>query len=212
MTNRLIRRHDQFFKRLLDKPGTAGALLKERLPPEVAALLTDEPPDLMPGSFVPKELAEYRTDRLYRARTQGDRPVLIHVIVEHKSSPDNRVGLQLLGYTTQILQQWDDREGRDAKGNLLPLPAVLSMVVYNGADAWKVPLSLAEATDADEKLRPWLPDLHYTLVDLGRIDDGRLSRQEVLQSRILDPQARGTGRRPSPDAVGLGEGRAGFGV
>jgi hypothetical protein len=51
----LIQRHDQFFKRLLDKPGAAGALLKERLLPDVVALLTDEPPELLSGSFVPKE-------------------------------------------------------------------------------------------------------------------------------------------------------------
>jgi hypothetical protein len=107
------------------------------------------------------------------------------VVIEHKSSPDPRVGLQLLGYTTQILQQWDSREGSDAHGALSPLPAVLSMVVYNGAAAWKVPSSLAEATDADEELRPWLTDLRYTLVDLGRIDDGRLSRQEVLRVGFL---------------------------
>jgi len=43
--SRLIQRHDQFFKRLLDQPGAAGALLRERLPPEVAALLDDRPPE-----------------------------------------------------------------------------------------------------------------------------------------------------------------------
>ena len=183
MTSRLIQRHDQFIKRLLDKPGTAGTLLRERLPSEVVALLGDDPPELMAGSFVPKELAEYRTDRLYRARTKGNRPVFIHVVIEHKSKPDPRVGLQLLGYTAQILQHLDSH--RDPKGTLPPLPAVLSMVVYNGAATWTVPLSLAETTDADEELRPWLTDLRYTLVDLGRIDDGLLSRQEMLRVGFL---------------------------
>ena len=59
------------------------------------------------------------------------------------------------------------------------------MVVYNGVAAWNVPLSLVEATDAEEDLRPWLTDLRYTLVDLGRIDDVRLSRQEVLRVGFL---------------------------
>ncbi len=185
MPSRLIHRHDQFFKRLLDQPGAAGALLHERLPPKVAALLADDVPELLAGSFVPKELAEYRTDRLFRARTKSGRPVFIHVVVEHKSAPDQRVGLQLMGYATQILQWWDRREGRSAEGALLPLPAVMSMVVYNGEATWNVPLSLSLATDADEELRPWLPDLRYTLVDLGRIDDGRLSREQVLRIGFL---------------------------
>ncbi|CAK0779009.1 hypothetical protein WCLP8_870005 [uncultured Gammaproteobacteria bacterium] len=46
MTTRQIQRHDHFFQRLLDKPGTAGTLLRERLPEEVAQLLVDAPPVL----------------------------------------------------------------------------------------------------------------------------------------------------------------------
>ena len=41
MPERLIQRHDQFFKRLLDQPGAAAALLRERLPPGLAARLSD---------------------------------------------------------------------------------------------------------------------------------------------------------------------------
>jgi hypothetical protein len=56
MPERLLQRHDQFFKRLIDEPGTAGAPLRERLPPALAALLSDDPPERMPGSFVPDDL------------------------------------------------------------------------------------------------------------------------------------------------------------
>jgi predicted transposase YdaD len=174
----LIQRHDQFFKRLLDQPGAAGALLRERLPPEVAALLDDGPPELMAGSFVPAELREYRTDRLYRARTTGGRPLLIHTVVEHKSAPDSRIGLQLLGYKTRILEAWDRAEG-------LPWPAVLSLVVYHGRAGWRVPLTLAGAVDADPVLRPWLVDFRYSLVDLGRLDDVGLSGNAVLRTGFL---------------------------
>ena len=31
--------HDKLFKGLLDQPGTAGALLRERLPAEISSLL-----------------------------------------------------------------------------------------------------------------------------------------------------------------------------
>ncbi|MBF0272135.1 MAG: Rpn family recombination-promoting nuclease/putative transposase [Magnetococcales bacterium] len=34
--------HDRLFKALLSSPDTAGALLRERLPPEVAELLASE--------------------------------------------------------------------------------------------------------------------------------------------------------------------------
>jgi hypothetical protein len=88
MPDRLIRHHDQFFKHLLDRPGAAGMLLRERLPRAVTRLLVEDPPELMAGSFVTQTLSEMRSDRLYRTRTMTGRPVLIYALIEHKSSPD----------------------------------------------------------------------------------------------------------------------------
>ncbi len=185
MVSRQLQRHDQFFQRLLDQPGAAGALLRERLPAEVAALLVAEPPELVPGTFVSRRLRGYRTDRLYRTRTLTGRPALIYTLVEHKSRPEQRISLQLLGYQTQILEQWDAREGKAPDGTLRPLPALITLVVYNGTEDWNVPLSLAEATDADPALRPWTVDFRYSLVNLKSIPDARLSTEKVLRVGLL---------------------------
>lgn len=104
MPSRRVQRHDAFFQTLLDRPGNAGTLLRERLPPEVVALLTDDPPEHVPGSFVSRRLRKYQTDRLYRTRTTTGRPVLVYTLIEHKADPDPRIGLQLLGYQAQILE------------------------------------------------------------------------------------------------------------
>jgi predicted transposase YdaD len=180
---RLFHRHDAYFKRLLDQPGTALALLRERLPAVVARRLVDEEPEALSTSFISDELEERRPDRLYLTRTREGQPVLVYTLVEHKSSPDHRTGLQLLGYDVQILQWWDKREGRDENGRLRKLPALFSIVVYNGEEKWNVPLTLTGATEGgdDEEIRPWLPDLRYTLVDLGQMDSGFLSRHRVLR-------------------------------
>lgn len=185
MASRQVQRHDQFFRQLLDKPGTAGTLLRERLPPEVATLLAPEPPELMPGSFVSKRLRGYRTDRLYRTRTITGQPVLIYTLIEAKSKPFPRIGLQLLGYQYHILDQWDRTEGRAPDGTLRPLPALVTIVVYNGTAEWNVPLSLAEATDADAALQPYILDFRYSLVDLGRIPDADLSSERKLRVGLL---------------------------
>ena len=185
MTARQVQRHDQFFQRLLEKPGAAGALLRERLPVEVVQLLVDEPPELVPGTFVSRRLRGYRTDRLYKTRTITGRQVLVYALIEHKNTPDQRVGLQLLGYKYHVLDHWDRTEGRNPDGSLRPLPALVTMVVYNGSAEWDVPLSLAGATDADEALRPYIVDFRYSLVDLGRIPDANLSRERILRVGLL---------------------------
>ena len=180
--SRLTQRHDQFFKRLLDQPGAAGALLRERLPPEIAALLSDESPEHIAGSFVPAELREYRTDRLYRVRTVSGRPWFVHCIVEHKSAPDFWIGPQLLGYKVQILEWWKRTE---APGARVSLPAVISIVIYHGKAEWLVPLNFADTIDAGSEVRPWLVDFRYVLVDLGHIENAQLSRNEVLRVGFL---------------------------
>jgi hypothetical protein len=87
---RLFHRHDAYFKRLLDQPGTALALLRERLPAVVARRLVDEEPESLPTSFISDDLEERRPDRLYLTRTREGQPVLVYTLVEHKSSPDHR--------------------------------------------------------------------------------------------------------------------------
>ncbi|MEO5376052.1 MAG: Rpn family recombination-promoting nuclease/putative transposase [Alphaproteobacteria bacterium] len=211
MASRQVQRHDQFFQRLLDQPDTAGALLRERLPPDVVALLAPEPPELMPGSFVSRRLRGYRTDRLYKTRTITGRPALIYALVEAKSKPAPRIPLDLLGYQYQALSHWDRTEGRAPDGTLLPLPAIVTMVVYNGAAPWTIPLSLAEATDADAALRPYILDFHYSLVDLGRIPDSELSHERklrvgllILKHGSLNRATRSTLRKLMQEAMRLG--------
>ncbi|UEM03173.1 Rpn family recombination-promoting nuclease/putative transposase [Skermanella rosea] len=186
MTSRLIQRHDHFFKRLLDQPGAAGALIRERLPEEVARQLSPEDPVLEHGSFVDRELQEYRTDRLYRTRTLTGGAAFIYALLEHKAWPEPRIGLQLLGYEVKIWQWWVQREGRDADGRLKPLPPILPLVVYHGEAEWRIPLDFAAGMElGDEMLRPYLLDFRYSLADLGRIDGASLSREKVLRVGLL---------------------------
>jgi hypothetical protein len=127
--------------------------------------------------------------------------VLIYTLIEHKAKPEPRIGLQLLGYQYHLLEQWDQTEGRYPDGSLRPLPAVVTLVVYQGAAEWTVPLSLAEAVDLhlSAALRPYLLDFHYSLVDLGRIPDIHLSQERRLRVGLLilkhGPLARATRKK-----------------
>lgn len=187
MPSRLIKRHDQFFKRLLDHAGTAGALIRERLPWEVAERLAPDAPELVSGSFVDNELREYHTDRLYRVRTVDGEAAFIYALVEHKSSPDPGIGLQLLIYQTRVWQWWVEHQGQGREeGGRRRLPAIFPLVIYHGEAAWRIPLDFASGIDhADDALRPYLLNFRYSLADLGRIDDARLSREKRLRIGLL---------------------------
>jgi len=58
--------HDRLFKALTSRPDLAGTLIRERLPPDIVALLTDDPPEPLDGSFIDPDLQGTQSDRLFR--------------------------------------------------------------------------------------------------------------------------------------------------
>ena len=173
--------HDKLFKGLLDQPGTAGALLRERLPSDIACFLTDDPPELLDGEFIDEALQGSQSDRLFRALLKGGGEVLLYVLIDHKSTPEPGIILQLLGY---LLRIWSRYAGGKAEA-LRSLPPILPMVVYHGASEWKVSLSLRDTIKAPEAIKQYQPDVRYVLVDLGPIPNEQLSAYPPLRAGLL---------------------------
>ena len=111
--------------------------------------------------------------------------MFIYCLLEHKSTPDPHIAIQLLGYQYQILEHWHRTAGKNPYGSWQSLPAILTMVVYHGKAEWNIPLSLVDATDTDPALHPYLLNFSYRLVDLGRIPDANLSEQRNLRVGLL---------------------------
>ncbi|MBF0272323.1 MAG: Rpn family recombination-promoting nuclease/putative transposase, partial [Magnetococcales bacterium] len=176
----IIHPHDRFLKALLSNPTTAGTLLRERLPKAVVEVLASDPPELVEGSFVDEELRAHLTDRLYRVKTLTGRTALLYVLIEHKSSPDVRIGWQLTKYMVEALKQWEREHGKWER-----LPAIVPFVFYHGATAWRVPDEFLALVDAEEGWHPYLLNFRFTVLDLGRIDDRQLSRQPNLRAWLL---------------------------
>jgi predicted transposase YdaD len=88
MQNHPTNIHDAFFKAALSTSEMADVFLRERLPREVAELLTPEPPEQMSGSFVDEELAQHHSDLLFRLRLKTGDDAFAYVLLEHKSAPD----------------------------------------------------------------------------------------------------------------------------
>ena len=173
--------HDKLFKGLLDQPGTAGALLRERLPPEIASLLTDDPPELLGGEFIDEALRGSQSDRLFRAALKGGGDALLYVLIDHKSTTEPGIIQQLLGYMIRI---WLRYAGGKAEA-LRSLPPILPLVVYHGASEWKVSLSLRDTINAPEAIKRYQPDVRYVLVDLGPIPNEHLSAYPPLRAGLL---------------------------
>ena len=179
MTSASASPHDQFFKELMTQPGVAGAFLRERLPETVTALFTDSEPRLELGSFVDPDLRSQHSDLLFSMDLKSGRPALVYILFEHKSYPDAMVAFQLLRYVIAIWQRYLTDGGRK------PLPLIIPMVVYHGAEPWNVPVDFAALFEPDEALAGIVPDFRYFLSDLGAQADHELSRFALLRSGLM---------------------------
>jgi predicted transposase YdaD len=173
--------HDALFRALVDDPGRAGALIRDYLPEPIARRLADGPPELIDGSYIDEELRESRSDRLFSVTLKGGRKVLLYILIEHKSSPDPRTPLQLLGYRVRIWERW---AGKDP-AKLRCLPPIIPLVFYHGLARWQVPTSILDCLDIDGDLAEELQGFDYVLCDLGPIPDDRLSSDREVRSGLL---------------------------
>ena len=149
--------HDSFFRALLDDPERASTLIREYLPGEVVDQLADDPPELVDGTYVDDDLRDSQSDRLFKVRLTSGKPALLYVLLEHKSSPDARTPLQMLGYMARI---WE----RHAQGRaevLRALPPIIPLVIYHGDRRWTVPTSVLDCIDADPAIMGYLREMRY---------------------------------------------------
>jgi len=176
--------HDAFCKQALGDPGRAKQFLREHLPLAIAALLSDQPPELLPVSFVDEGLRQHHSDLLFRVGLKTGGEAFVYMLIEHKSAPDPLARLQLLRYIIRILMRWVE-ERREAKLPVLPLPPVIPLLVHHGPNGWSASTDFADLFGpVPDALRPYLPQFHHALVDLIGIPDSELSVDAALRMRL----------------------------
>lgn len=161
--------HDRFVKDLISRPEAARSLLETYLPKEIRVWLNLSTLKLEEQTWVDEQLREHFADLLYRLEWSGPaeptkrrQPYLL-VLVEHKSQPERDVAEQILRY---MVQCWSSHLNR--RKLPLPLPVVIPVVLYHGANAWRVSLQFADLFgDLPEEIRPFVPHFQYKLLDFS---------------------------------------------
>lgn len=178
--NKLANPHDLFFKSLVGRRKVAVQFLKSYLPVEVAAAFDWRTLERVDGSFVTEELSEHFSDLIYRVKLKKGEAVYVYVLLEHKSTPEKWVALQLLDYIVALWQR--------AKDSGEPqLPMVIPVVFYHGRRHWNVGTKLSDLMPgvAQTQWRRFVPDFEYHLCDLSSYEDEEIVGASGLQSGLL---------------------------
>src|SRR5688572_6555659 len=129
----VIRSHDALFRFVFGEPEQMGELLRSNLPAPVAAAIDWATLRRIDGAFVDEQLKERHADLLFEAGL-CDRPLLLYLLVEHKSGDDPFTALQLLRYVVRAWDRW-----LQSNPQVRALPPVVPLVVHHGDHAWNSP-------------------------------------------------------------------------
>ena len=171
--------HDRFFKAVFGRTEVAAEFLERYLPTTAAQALNWKTLRTAKDSFLDPELALHPADLLYAVDLRDGGPGYVHVLFEHKSYVESRIGLDLLRYRVRIWEQWLNA------GNSGRLPVVVPVVVYHGAATWRVSRQFADEVEDAPALRAYVPACVYHLIDLSDYRDDELRGAVMLQTALL---------------------------
>jgi len=162
--------HDQFFKSTFSEPELFRKLLVW-LVPMVVELLDLERMECQKDSFVDDQLKSHYSDVIYKIPVLGtNENVVVFVLVEHKTSPDQWVMLQVLRYVVQIwLREYQAAKDQNRLADFM-LPPVLPIIVYHGEREFKAPILLGKLIRPIEGFAKYQLDFEAILLDLTIFD------------------------------------------
>lgn len=170
--------HDRFFRQTFSRPEIALDFIQNYLPREVVAALDLDTLELQKDSFIDEEFQEHFSDLLYRIKQKNGDEANIYLLLEHKSSPDVWVALQLLRYMVRI---WEQARQEKAK----KLPPIIPIVVYHGRDTWQISENFTGLFEGAEAFRPYWPNFRYELQDLNQLDERGIRGDFLLKATLF---------------------------
>ena len=174
--------HDQIYKKLFAFPRMVEDLLRGFAARGWAGKLEFSTLRKVPAEYVSDALLKRHGDTVWQVRFRDGRHLL--VVLEFQSREDPRMALRILVHTSLLYQELFRNEAPvlDAGGRL---PAVLPVVVYNGAAPWKAAGEVGELVQpVDGELVPYRPSQRYHVLDERHVGEEDLPRRNLVTAVV----------------------------
>ena len=149
-----------FIKTFLDPENVRG-LLQIALPEQIRNIINFSEIKIDPTSYISDEIKGYFSDVVVKTRVktyeQKESKADIYILVEHKSTAENTVLIQVLKY---MYLEWQN--DIDKKKHLR---VIIPMIFYHGKEKWKVPRSFVEQFKVNDSIKEFLLNYKYVLFD-----------------------------------------------
>ena len=173
--------HDETYKKLFAFPRMVEDLLRGFVACPRADDLDFATLQKLSSEYVSDELLKRHGDAVWRVRLRG-RWLYLVVLLEFQSRDEPRMALRILTYTGLLYEELV-RNGVVGVGERLP--AVLPVVLYNGARPWRSAREMQELIAAvGPDLAPCQPAQRYHVVDERHLAEDDLPSGNLMTSVV----------------------------
>ena len=190
--------HDRLFRAIVENARRAQDLIETHVGSRFPGLLAPVPPVALDGTFVDENLRMSQVDKLFAVQLRDGAPAFVHVLLEHKSTSDPAIALQLARYKSRIWEAYADGKlsvhwpggaggpsGATTRvDRLWALPAIIPVVFYHGGDPWTAPFSIAEMV-LHKELGEFESRFGYVLRNLGELADRELAGDPATRADLI---------------------------
>lgn len=110
-------------------------------------------------------------------------------LIEHKSSVDYNITIQLLKYMVCIWTRYEEEFGEEYKERIrnksFHYPPIIPIVYYEGKGEWTVSRHLRDRIHMADFFEEYIPDFVYELVDIHKISNQELLQRKDIMSLIM---------------------------
>ena len=120
---------------------------------------------------------------------EGEPPFFLISLIEHKSSVDYNVVMQILRYMVFIWEDYEKEMERKQKGisktKEFRYPPILPVIFYDGTDNWTAATCLKEKIFLSNVLTEYIPDFNCILVQLKDYSNEELMKRKDELSVVM---------------------------
>ena len=168
--------HDYFARSAIRDLRIMKDILRHYIDKAISRLIDPERLQLMTTSLITKDLKEIMLDQAFVAQFRDEIANSdLFIAVEHKSSPNHFVVLQLgTQVFVSLYSLWTKANYTGAKSFKLPVP--IMVVLYNGADDWDTQeLRFQDVFEyIPKELRDHVPQFRVLIINLKQFEYGKL--------------------------------------
>jgi predicted transposase/invertase (TIGR01784 family) len=164
--------NDKLFKAAMGQPLVAKEFFKRHLPAEILEHLDFSTLKLEKNSFIDDQYKATEADLLYSIQLDKQKAYL-YVVFEQQTTVDHDMAFRLQIYTLRALENHRKQYPHD------PLPIVFPLVLYTGNAPWTAALDIFPLFGEQAALARHLWNQPYTLIDVCRIEDDDLLRDQL---------------------------------